>query len=121
MKVLIVDDHPLLLIGLRHIFADTPGEIETLEASDFEQAFALIRVNSNIDWICLDLQLPGSSGFDFIAEMRARGIVIPVVVLTANENPETVHRALEHGVLAYLSKSSPKAERISAFQKIANG
>jgi DNA-binding NarL/FixJ family response regulator len=121
MKILIVDDHPLFLIGLRHIFADTPGTIETLEATNFNQAFGLIDADPDIDWICLDLQLPGCSGFGFIDEMRARDISTPIVILTASEDPATVHRALENNVLAYLSKSSPKAELIADFQKIASG
>ena len=121
MKVLIVDDHPLFLVGLRHIFEDVAGEIELLEATDFERAFALIDQHSDIDWICLDLQLPSGSGFDFLNQLANRGAKIPVAILSAEEEPAIVERALAAGAVGYLSKSATKQALTEGIESIAKG
>ncbi|MEM7468641.1 MAG: response regulator [Pseudomonadota bacterium] len=83
MKVLIVDDHPLFLVGLRHIFTAASHDIELLEATNFADALELIIQDQDIDWLCLDLQIPGGNGIGFIERLRNRGITLPVAILTA--------------------------------------
>ena len=121
MKVLIIDDHPLFLVGLRHIFADVAANIALLEATSFAAAFSLLEKHADIDWICLDLQLPSGNGFEFLHELRQRRFNLPVAILSADEAPASVDRALDCGVIGYLSKSSSKAELVAGLSAIARG
>jgi DNA-binding NarL/FixJ family response regulator len=118
MKILIVDDHPLFLVGLRQVFVDNPHPIEALEAHDHKSALTLIEQRTDIDWIFLDLQIPGGDGATFITELAERKISIPVAILSANEEPAVIHQALHAGASAYLSKSMAKAELVTAFNAI---
>lgn len=118
MKILIVDDHPLFLVGLRQVFADSPEPIEAVEAHDHANALAIIASSHDIDWICLDLQMPSGDGFSFIRTLTEQGCKIPVAILSANEQAEMVDRALQSGARAYLSKSMSKSELVEAFAAI---
>jgi DNA-binding NarL/FixJ family response regulator len=114
MKLLLVDDHPLFLLGLRQVFADATTAIETFEAHDFDSAFMLLETHPVLDWICLDLQMPGGDGFSFMRALTDRQIRVPVAILSALEDPAMVHRALHAGAMAYLAKSMGKSELIVA-------
>ena len=118
MKILIVDDHPLFLVGLRQVFADNPSPIEALEAHDHDNAFTLLERHSDIDWIFLDLQMPGGDGATFMTKLAERKIAIPVAILSANEVPAVIHQVLHAGASAYLSKSMAKAELVAALNAI---
>lgn len=121
MKVLLIDDHPLFLVGLRHIFADVSADISLLEATDFDSALTLLEKHNDIEWICLDLQLPGGNGFAFLENLRARKFSMPVAILSADEAPASVERALNSGAIAYLTKSSSKSELVAGLSAVARG
>ena len=118
MKILLVDDHPLFLAGIRHVLAGLADQVTILEAGSAETAFECLDAHPDLDWICLDLQLPGLDGFDFLAELKTRRITTPIVILSANDSPSVVHRALRAGASGYLSKSTPMYEIRAAFDAL---
>lgn len=116
MKILIVDDHPLFLTGLRETLLDSPGApLELLQANDATQALQALGEHPDINWVCVDLQMPGDDGFSLMAQIRAAGHTTPMAVLSGNEHPVMVERALEAGAIGYISKSASANELRAAF------
>ena len=116
MKILIVDDHPLFLAGLRETLRDFPGAaMELLQASDAADALRRLREHPEIDWVCIDLQMPGDDGFSLMAQIRTAGLSTPMAVLSGNEHPVLIARALEAGAVAYIAKAASADELRAAF------
>ena len=119
MKVLVVDDHPLFLSGIRGVLEGLADEVCVLEAGSAEDAIAHIERAPDIDFICLDLQLPGLNGIEFLDELRKRRVPAPVVILSALESPGIIHRALKAGANGYISKSTARDELVTGLEAIA--
>ena len=119
MKVLVVDDHPLFLSGIRGVIESLADEVCVLEATSAEDAIAQIEREPDIDFICLDLQLPGLNGIEFLSELRRRRVPAPVVILSALESPGIIHRALKAGANGYISKTAPRDELVKGLSAIA--
>lgn len=118
MKILIVDDHPLFLAGFRQVLNDYSTELEIFEAQNYDAALSTLKHHPDMRWIFLDLQMPGVDGLHLLSKLRDEKITAPIVILSANERPEVVHRALAAGANAYISKSSSKAELFDAISAI---
>jgi DNA-binding NarL/FixJ family response regulator len=91
------------------------------EASDCRRAFELIDAHADLDLVLLDLNMPGRSGFDALAEMRTRYPALPVVVLSSVNDRETVMRALDHGAAGYVPKLSSNEVLVSALRLVLSG
>ena len=121
MNILIVDDHPLFLSGLREVLNELPAMRTIYAANTIEHAQQTIRRVGDLDWICLDLQLPDGDGFTLLRFLRDEAINIPVAVLSANSQPAIVDRAFAEGASAYVSKSASADELQTAFAALARG
>lgn len=84
----------------------TTGAICILEAGDFSQLQQLLLQKPEIDLILLDLSMPGVSGFSGLLALRAEHAAMPVVIVSANDDPATVRRALELGASGFVPKSA---------------
>jgi DNA-binding NarL/FixJ family response regulator len=120
ISVLLVDDHPVVVEGLRKVLATT-GDIDvTGEAHDaaaaIEQARAL-----RPDVILLDLRMPGASGVQATRRLREQGVRSAVIILTSYGDQAYVRQALEAGADGYLLKSTPPEQLISAIRSGARG
>lgn len=102
----IADDHPLFRGALRHALAGVAAEAEVLEAGDFDAAKALIVSGRDIDLVLLDLSMPGSSGLSGLVSLRGLDAPVPLVVVSAQDDPQTIRRALELGASGFISKSA---------------
>lgn len=118
MKVLLVDDHPLFIAGIRGVLETLGPDVEVLEAGTAQRALGVLDVHLDFDYLCLDLQLPDMDGFDLLAELNRRRLPVPVLIMSANESPDIVHRALKSGAAGYLSKSAPIGEIRQAFDDL---
>ena len=119
MKVLVVDDHPLFLSGIRGVLESLADDVSVLEAGSAEDAIEHIQRAPDIDFICLDLQLPGLNGIEFLAELRKRRVPAPVVILSALESPNVIHCALKAGANGYISKTTARDELVTELETIA--
>jgi DNA-binding NarL/FixJ family response regulator len=119
MKVLIVDDHPIVRAGLRRLLAAEPG-MELAEAASGHEAMTLVR-SFQPDVMILDLNLPGVGGFDIIARL-ARDTPRPrILVLSMHDDPIFAMRALEAGADGYVSKNAPPTQILEALARLAKG
>src|SRR5918912_369755 len=109
MKILVVDDHPLIREALPQVLRALDTSLELLQAASCAEAVERTRHNPDVSLILLDLALPGVDGFEALRQLREEFPAIPVVVLSAYEQPDTVMRALDGGAMGFIPKTSSTA------------
>ncbi len=118
---LVVDDHPLFLDAMKLAINTAFPEAQIAEANSLASAFDAIEGGGVFDLVLLDLNMPGTRGFEGLLELRARHPKLPVVIVSAIEEPETIHRAMTCGASGYISKAVRKPELAGAIQGVMNG
>ena len=104
--VIVADDHPLFRTAIKEALEAEQGETNFLEASSFESLQELVDEQKEVDLVLLDLHMPGVSGFAGLVDLCKRYPSVPVVIISANEDPVVIKRALEHGAAGFIPKSS---------------
>ena len=104
--LLIADDHPLFRAALRQAAADAVDALQVREADSLESVLAALDAEPGIDLVLLDLHMPGNHGLAGLAAIRAQHPGVAVIVVSANDDPRVVRRALDHGAAGYLPKSA---------------
>ncbi|MEO0542796.1 MAG: response regulator transcription factor [Pseudomonadota bacterium] len=109
-KILIADDHPLFRDAIKSALHDqlNGGAADTfmLEAGDFAEAMTALEEEPDLDLLLLDLTMPGASGLSALVAVRASFPAVPVVVVSAHDEPSTVRRVLDLGASGFISKSA---------------
>ena len=93
--LLIADDHPLFRAALRGAAADAVAGLQVREAESLDGVLAALEAEPGIDLVLLDLHMPGNHGLAGLAAIRAQHPGIAVVVVSANDDPRVIRRALE--------------------------
>jgi two-component system, NarL family, invasion response regulator UvrY len=119
MRVLIVDDHPIVASGCRALMADDP-DIVILEASSAETGLDAF-VAECPDVCVLDINLPGVSGFELARRILAQDISARIIVFSMNDDPIFAARAIDSGAKGYVSKSGDPADLVKAIRAVADG
>lgn len=120
LKMVIIDDHPLLRKGLQQL-AELSPDIEIIaEANNGETGLALIR-DLNPDLVLLDLNMPGKSGLTILGEIKQLDPEIRVVIFTVSNAEEDVVAAMRMGADGYLLKDMDPAEMLVKFHEVAEG
>lgn len=104
--VLVADDHPLFREALRNAVARALPTATIREAESVDALYALIERESDADLLLLDLNMPGAHGFSALVHLRAHYPQLPVMVVSAREEPAVMRRALDHGAVGFLPKSA---------------
>ena len=117
-RLLIADDHPLFRAALRGAATDAVAGLSVLEAESLDGVLAALDANPDIDLVLLDLHMPGNHGLAGLAAIRAQYPQVAVVVVSANDDPRVVRRALDHGAAGYLPKSSGLDELRDAIRSV---
>jgi DNA-binding NarL/FixJ family response regulator len=120
IRLLIVDDHPVVRDGLSSMFARDPGFEVLGEAADGNEAIRLAQA-LDPDVILMDLRMPGMDGLTAIAELTRQGIAAHVLVLTTYDTDSHVLPAIEAGATGYLLKDAPRDELLRAVRAAADG
>lgn len=119
MRVLVVEDHPIVRAGLQRLFA-AEADIESREAGGGKEALALFS-DYRPDVVVLDLALPDLEGLDMIARLKARDPAARILVLSMHHDAIHVTGALEAGAAGYLSKHAPPDQILEAVRRVADG
>lgn len=117
-RLLIADDHPLFRAALRQAAADAVPGASVQEADTLEAVIAVLEADADIDLVLLDLHMPGNHGLAGLAAIRAQYPGVAVVVVSANDDPRVVRRALDHGAAGYLPKSAGLDELRDAIRAV---
>lgn len=121
MKILVVDDHPLIREALRGMFHDLKGDVSLLEAADSRQAMQLVAEHNDLGLILLDLNLPDRDGFSVLSELREQHPGIAVVVLSGEQDRGNVTKALDLGAVGFIPKTGQREVMMSALQLVFAG
>jgi len=121
VKILVADDHALFRDGLRYVLARLGDEVEVLEAKDCTEALALVGSRPDLDLLLLDLAMPGMDGLAGLRVLRARRPSMPVVILSASEEPADVRQALDRGAMGFIPKSSTSSVMLGALRLVLSG
>lgn len=117
-RVLIADDHPLFRAALVQTLADCISDVDVLQARDLPEVFDHLNATEGIDLILLDLHMPGNQGLTGLAHIRCHHPAVAVVVVSANEDPAVIRRALDHGAAGFIPKSADLGELSEALEAV---
>lgn len=120
--LLVADDHPLFRDAIGAVIAaGLPGS-RLLEADSLARALAEAeRHAAALDLLLLDLGLPDAAGLDGLARLRAAHPMLPVAILSADQDRRTVLEAIEMGAVGYIPKSTPRDDLLAALERILEG
>jgi DNA-binding NarL/FixJ family response regulator len=119
MKVLIVDDHPIVRAGLQRLLAAEP-DMEVREAASGKAALSIFR-EQRPTVVVLDLNLPGIGGLEVITRLKIADPQARVLVLSIHDDEIHVMHALQAGAAGYVSKNAPPDELLEAIRRVAGG
>lgn len=121
MKVLLVDDHPLILSALQTIIQGMGDDMTVKGVDSAAAARQALAADSDWDLVLLDLSLGDADGFDVLAEFRAAYPAVPVVVVSASDRSSDVIRAIDTGAMGFVPKKSSNAELFEALRMVMSG
>jgi DNA-binding NarL/FixJ family response regulator len=121
MKIIVVDDHPLIQEALKHVLATLDPALELIQAHDASEAHAALSHDPDTDLIVLDLTLPGCDGFVLLGELRSEWPGMPVLVLSATHDRATVERALDLGAMGFIPKTANTRVLLDALKLVLAG
>ncbi|MCY9872143.1 response regulator transcription factor [Vibrio barjaei] len=119
--IIIADDHPLFRNALFQSVHMAISGANLLEADSLDSLLGLLAKNDEPDLILLDLKMPGANGMSGLIHLRADYPDIPVVVISASEEPSIVSQAKTHGAFGFIPKSSDMRELINALNQVLGG
>jgi DNA-binding NarL/FixJ family response regulator len=120
IRILIVDDHPIMRVGITALIASCK-EMETVaQAGSGEEALKLHALH-HPDITLMDLRLPGISGVETIRRIRAESPKARFIILTTYEGDEDIFQAMEAGATGYLVKGMPQEMLVNAVKKVHGG
>lgn len=120
IRVMLVDDHSVVRTGYRFLLENVGGIEVVAEASGGKESIPLF-VQHHPDVVVMDLSMPGIGGLEAIQRIRVKAPDAKILVFTMHENAAFVERALQAGVMGYISKNSSPDVLVAAIRKVASG
>ena len=120
IKVLIADDHAVVLEGLKQILSETPDIVVAAQAREGQEVLEKIRSNP-VDVVVLDISMRGGSGLVTLMQIRRERPNLPILVLSMHPEDQYAVRVLKAGASGYLAKDSAPDQLISAIRKVVTG
>jgi DNA-binding NarL/FixJ family response regulator len=120
LRILVVDDHPIVRRGLREILTEAPDVAEVGEAEHPQQALDLVR-SSRWDVVVLDVGLPGRGGLEVLKDLHREWPNLPVLMLSIQPEDQYAVRALRAGAAGYLTKEAAPDRLLEAIRKVTAG
>lgn len=120
-KFLIADDHGMYRYGLKIALSHSFPDFEIVEASSGNDTFSMLQLHSDVDLVLLDLGLPDMSGLEVLQEIKTLWPLLPVAILSAEEDSGIIEDVLGYGAQGFISKTSRNEVVLSAIQLILAG
>ena len=120
-RLLIADDHPLFRGALREAVGGLLERVDVAEAGTFDELVELLERGGEVDLVLLDLTMPGARGFSGLMYMRAQYPGVPVIVVSANDDPAAIRRCMEFGASGFIPKTLGIEAMRAAISRILGG
>lgn len=120
IKIILADDHQLIREGIKKVLKDEPDIHIVAEAGNAAEVFAKLR-SVPADVIVLDVNMPGRSGIDILADIKKEFPSLRVLILSMHPEDSLAVRTLKSGALGYVTKNAPPDELIKAIRRVAEG
>ena len=121
LRIAIADDHPLMRAALASALADLATDVQFLEAANHAATLALIDASPGPDLLLMDLHMPGAQGIEGVRAVRERAPHVPLVVVSADDDPAAIRMMLDLGVSGFIPKTDSPAVVASAVRLILAG
>ncbi len=118
---MIADDHPLFRGAMREAVTGLFERIDIAEAGTFNEVAELLERGSDVDLVLLDLTMPGVRGFSGLMYLRAQYPSVPVIVVSANDDPAAIRRCMEFGASGFIPKTLGVEAMRTAISRILSG
>jgi DNA-binding NarL/FixJ family response regulator len=120
-RLLIADDHPLFRGALREAVVGLVDRVDIAEAGTFEEMSKLLDEGGEVDLILLDLTMPGVRGFSGLMFLRAQHPSVPVLVVSANDDPSVIRRCMDFGASGFMPKTLGIEQMRDAIKRVLGG
>lgn len=121
IKILVVDDHPLVRAGVVSALQSLEACTELLEAGDGVQALACLAQHTDVAAVVMDLRMAGMAGLSLLEQLQRHHPDVPALVLSSSEDPQDVRRVLRAGARGYCPKSSNSGTLLAALRLVLSG
>ncbi len=120
-KIIIADDHPLFRQALLGTLKAKLSYTNWLEAETIAELDQQLTTHNDSDLLLLDLNIPGAHGFNTLIHVRNHFPQIPIVIVSAHEDHDTISKAMEYGAAGFVPKSTPVNDIYTAIMSILSG
>jgi DNA-binding NarL/FixJ family response regulator len=120
-RLVIADDHPLFRGALREAVSGLLQQVAIAEAGTFDEVAELLERDGDVDLILLDLAMPGVRGFSGLMYLRAQYPSVPVIVVSANDDPVAIRRCMEFGASGFIPKTVGVDAMRAAIARVLGG
>lgn len=120
IKVLLVDDHQIIIDGMKSLLKDSGEIVVAGEATNGREALRILDL-LELDVVLMDIDMPVLNGIDTLKEIRKQGLAVKVIILSMHNEAGMIKSLISIGANGYLLKSSSQEEVINAIIKVANG
>jgi DNA-binding NarL/FixJ family response regulator len=120
-RLVIADDHPLFRGALREAVARSYPKVDIAEAGTFEEVSEILDRGGEVDLVLLDLTMPGVRGFSGLMYLRAQYPSVPVMIVSANDEPSVIRRCMDFGASGFIPKTLGVDAMRDAISSVLNG
>jgi len=120
-KLIVVDDHPLFREALSGSLSSRLPDCQVVSVGSFKALQALLPQHQDADLLLLDLHLPEQQGLSGLAWLRGHQPALPIIMISAHDEPSIIRRALDGGAAGFLSKSADAEDIIQAIEQVLDG
>jgi DNA-binding NarL/FixJ family response regulator len=121
IRIMIADDHGLVRFGLKRFFSFQTDILVTGEAESGAEVLEILGRGGNFDLLLLDLSMPGISGFELLARIRAANKSLPILVFSIQNATTVARRVFQIGASGFISKGCAEEMLVDAVRKVATG
>ena len=121
LKVMVVDDHPLVRDAMTGLLRQLGDDVVIIEAADCASALSAARAHRDLGLVFLDLNLPGTRGFEALDRFRMEHPALPVVILSMHHDPKAIVEAFRRGAVGYVPKSTGRDLIVQAARLVLAG
>lgn len=121
-RLVIADDHPLFRGAMREAVNGLFENVDIAEAGSFDEVANLLEKSGDVDLVLLDLTMPGGRGFSALMYLRAQYPGVPLIVVSANDDPAAIRRCMEFGASGFIPKTlGVEAMRVAILRVLKGG